>query len=125
MGDRRARPARADQHHPVERAPGSPRANASGSRCASVLWPTVRPSVEDDGVDRAERRRLGGELVEVLDDELLARVGDVDAAKPSVARLAHERADRLGARAELVEVEQPVVALEPEPRAPPARAARG
>ena len=54
--------------------------------------------VEHDRVDRAERLGLARERVEMRDRELLARVGDVDAAQAAVARLGEQLADRLGRR---------------------------
>ena len=50
------------------------------------------------------------------DHELLARVGDVEPAEAGALGLAHQRADVARGAAELVDVEQPVLVVEAEPR---------
>ena len=127
MGDGRARPAGAEHDHAVGRGrPAARAANASWKPVVSVLWP-VEPAVgvNTTVLTASSAAASCGQLVELGDDELLAGCVTLTPAMPAVARLAHERADVLRRAAELVEVEQPVLALEPELVAPRARAARG
>ena len=64
---------------------------------------------EDDGVDRAERLGVGRQLVEVLDHELLAGMGDVEAGEAErAARPRTSVADGLRGEPELADVDAPV-----------------
>ncbi len=80
--DRGPRAAGADEHDALGRRRRAARARSSPANPGqSVLCPTAAAVVEHDRVDRAERLGLGRERVEVLDHELLAGVGDVEAAE--------------------------------------------
>ena len=68
MGDGRARAARAELDDPLQRGVGQPRAKDGGEAGDVGVVPDGAAVLEDDGVDRAERRGLRGERVEVLDD---------------------------------------------------------
>ena len=78
--DRRARAAGAEQHDASSARVGQPAVEAlARSPVASVLWPIARPSREHDGVDRAERRGVGGRARRGASmHQLLARVRDVE-----------------------------------------------
>ena len=116
MADGRAGPAGAEQHDVV----GARAGQAALERLAEAAGVGVVPDppavVEDDGVDGAERLGLGRERVELGHDELLARMGDVEAAQAVVVRLPHQRADVGRRPLELVEVEQPVLVVDAEQR---------
>ena len=116
MADGGAGAAGADEHDVVgRRARQAARERLPEAARVGVV-PDEAVAREDDRVDRLQRLRLGGQLVELADDELLAGMRDVQAAQARVARLADERADLGGIAAELVEVEQPVGVVEPEAR---------
>jgi hypothetical protein len=68
-------------------------------------------ALENDGVDRPQRRRLARELVDVCDRQLLARMGDVDAAQAVLSRLGEQVANRLRREIEVVEVDELVLAV--------------
>ncbi len=109
VGDGRARAAGAELHDPLQRrvgqAPGEGRGEAGDVR---VVTGGPAGVVEDDRVDRAERLGLRGERVQVLDDELLARVGDVQPVEAEVPGGAQQVAHGLGRHPEGVDVDQPV-----------------
>lgn len=115
VGDGGARAARAQLDDPLQGHVGQ--AAGEGRREAGdVRVVADRPAVlEDHGVDRAEGRRLRGEVVEVADDELLAGVRDVQPVEADVACRADEIADRLGGDTERVEVDQPVQTAQSQP----------
>ena len=81
VGDRRARPAGAEQHDAL----GARARQAALERLAEAARVGVvadrAPVAQHDRVDRAERGRLGRQLVELVDHELLARVRDVEPAQ--------------------------------------------
>ena len=80
-------------------ASGRPGGEAAGE-AGQVGVVADRPAVgEHDRVDRAERGRVGGERVEVSDDELLGRMGDVDAVVAGQPRRGQDVADRGGRQA--------------------------
>ena len=116
LADGGPRPAGAEQHDVV----GARVRQAALERLAEAagvgVVADVAPVLEHDGVDRAERLRLGRERVELGHDELLAGMGDVEAAQAVRARLAHERADVGRRPLELVEVEQAVLVVDAEQR---------
>ena len=96
--DGRPRASRAELHDPSSGASGSPRANEAANPGDVRVVANRTPALEDDGVDRAERLGLRGERVKVLDDELLARMGDVQPVEAQIARGAYEVSDRAPAR---------------------------
>lgn len=109
VGDGRARTSGAEQHHVPERDFRQPSDEGRGeSRDVGVVADGPALRGEDDGVDRTEARRLGGEFVQVRHDGLLARVGDVEPVEAAVPGGAGEVADVLGGEAEVVDVEKPV-----------------
>ena len=120
--DRRARAAGAEHDDLAERRvrQAAPEALREPARVGVVA---DRAAVaEHDGVDGLQRRRLGRELVEVLDDVLLARVRDVEAAVPVAAGALEQLAD---AGVEPLDVEQPVAVLEAQRGGLAPRAGRG
>jgi hypothetical protein len=80
------------------------------SRPVRVVPDRAAVVVEDDGVDRADRLRGWIERVEVRDDELLARVRDVQPAEPGDPCLPQQIADRLRWESQGVEI-QPHIAV--------------
>ncbi len=77
-------------------APGRPSVNAEGETGGvGVVSDRLRP-VEDDGVDRAELGRGFVDIVEVLDDQSLAGVGDVERVEAEGAGPVEYLADALG-----------------------------
>lgn len=106
--DGRARAARAELHDAVERGVGQ--ATGEGCRESGDVGVVAdgAPALEDDGVDGAERLGLRGELVEVLDDELLAGVRDVQAVVAHGPGRPHQVADLVGGGPQGVDVDQPV-----------------
>ncbi len=78
-------PRRAQLHDPLQRDIGQP-AREGRREPGDVVAPDRTTALEDDGVDRAEGRRLGSELVEVVDDQLLAGVRDVQPVEAEVPR---------------------------------------
>ena len=93
--DRGARAARAEQDDVLQRGVRqAAREVLRRSPCVGVV-PADGVAVEDDGVDRLQRLRVGREGVEVRDDGLLARMGDVEAREAGArARTRHERGRR-------------------------------
>ena len=104
--------ARADQHHVVGGRTGQALAEAEReTRCVGVVSDCPR-SVEDDGVDGAEPGRDVVDLVEVLDDEALARMGDVKGVEAQCAGPVEHLADLCGRDACCVEVDRLVHVVE-------------
>ena len=109
FGHRRAGPARAQLHHAAhgrlrQRAPEGPRP----ARAVGVVADQAAAAV-DDGVHRAHRLGLLGQLVEQRHHGLLAGVGDVQPVEPHGAGGRDQRGQLLDARAGGVEVDQLVV----------------
>ena len=86
-----ARPARAEQDDRVEHGVREPVAHGAREPGQVGVVPDGPAVGEHDGVDRADRRGLGGQLVEVVEHQLLDRMGDVE---PVVARRAARRPPR-------------------------------
>jgi hypothetical protein len=80
---------------------------------------------QDDRVHRAECGGVGGQLVEVLEHELLARVGDVEAVVTHESRGGEDLADGRRRAAEDVEVQAPVQVPDAEPVGLPLVQGRG
>ena len=68
---------------------------------------------DHDGVDRTQARGIRHDLVELGDDDLLARVGDVEPVEPQVPSRPQQRPDRVGAQAEDVQVDGAIDAAQP------------
>lgn len=108
MRDGRARAARAQLHDPLQGHVGQPAREGRGEAGDVGVVAGRSAVLEDDGVDRAERLGLRGERVQVPDDQLLARVGDVQPVEAQVPGGPHQLSDRLGADTERVDVDEPV-----------------
>ena len=108
--DRRARAAGAEHDDLAQRRVGQPAPEALREPARVGVVPDRAAVVEHDRVDRFQRRGLGREVVEVLDDVLLAGVCHVDAAVPVAAGALEQFAH---ARVQPLDVEQPVAVFEP------------
>ena len=116
VADRGAGPAGAEQHHAAQLGVGQP-AGEARREAGAVGVVADRPPVgpEDDRVHRAERRGVRGQLVEVLEHRLLARVGDVQPREPHRPRGGDDVADRLGRQVALGDVDRLVQRVHAEP----------
>ena len=91
---RRARAAGAEQDDRLHGARRAARARTLSAKPLGVGVVPGRAAVADhDRVDRADRRGVLVELVEMLEHRLLARVGDVQPVVPGVARAREQLAD--------------------------------
>lgn len=108
MRDSRPRTARSQLHNPLQGDIGQPAGEGRREPGDIRVVPDRPATVEHDGVDRTERRGLRSELVEVLDDQLLAGVRDVQPVEAEVPCGAYEVAHRLRTDTEPVDVDQPV-----------------
>ena len=108
VGDRRTGAAGADQQRPRQRGARQSAAEALGEAGAVRVVPDRAPVAQHHRVDGAERGRLVGQLVEVLEHELLARMGDVEPVEAGLAGLLEQVADVGRRDAELVDVEHAV-----------------
>ena len=106
MGDRRAGPAGTEQHHVAERRAGQPTGEPVGEPGPVGVVADAAPAGEQDRVDRADRGRLGGQVVQARQDRLLARVSDVQPGEAHPPGLGEQRADVTGRHAEPIDVDQ-------------------
>ncbi|GAA2851599.1 hypothetical protein GCM10010472_05840 [Pseudonocardia halophobica] len=110
----RAGPSRPQQHDPVERHAGQAGDEAVAEPGPVGVVPDGPVPVEHDRVDGADRGRVGREVVEVRDHELLAGVGDVH-PRPALGPCpAQQVADGLRGKVQLVEIEPRVGAVQAE-----------
>lgn len=116
VGDGGSGAARAELYHGAGRHVGQAADEGAGEPDGVGVVADGAPVAEHDGVDRAERRGLGVQLVEVLDDDLLARMGDVESVETHGARRAEQPAGSLGRDAEPVDVEDAVDHAQPVAR---------
>ena len=106
--DRGTGPAGADQHDAVS-TPGEQSAPDGFGEAGRVGVVAERLAVvEQHGVHRAQRFGLGGEAVQVLDHDLLARMGDVQAAVAEGAGGVQQVADGGGGQRQFVQVDAAV-----------------
>ena len=96
------------------RAPGRPRSNASREAARVGVVADRAPVAKHDRVDRAERGRLGGQLVELATTSCLHGCVTLSPRGRRRAPPAPARRRRSRRAAELVEVEQPVLVVEAE-----------
>ena len=116
--DRHARAAGAEEERRGQvAAPASPRRKLSAKPQQSVLCPIAPAALEDDRVDRADRRGVRRQLVEVRDDALLERMRDVEAGEAVALQPRQHGAEAGVGEAQLVEVEKRIRVVEAEPRA--------
>ena len=114
MRDCRTRTSGADQDDRIERRVRQA-AHKRLAKAEDVGVVAGRSAVvEDDGVHGAECNGPGGEIVEPLEHELLARVRDVQAAEAEALCVCEKLADRARVEIEVVEIDHLVDVTEPE-----------
>jgi len=114
VGDRRPGTARTHEDDLVDPCARHALTEALGEARPVGVVADGPPLLEDDRVHRAHRRRLAGELVDVLDDPLLAGMRHVDAAQAVGAQLAEHGTEVGGGEVERLEVVELVRAPDPE-----------
>jgi hypothetical protein len=106
--------ARAEQDHGGQWGVGQSPVEGTGETRPVGVVADRAPVPQDHGVDRAEGGGVGGELVEVVEDELLAGMGDVEAVVAGEPRGVEDLADGARGAVELGQVQAAVEIADPE-----------
>ena len=104
----RAGAAGADLHHPVELHVGQAAAEALGEARGVGVVADAAAVAQHHGVDRAECRRVLGQLMQQRHHRLLAGEGDVQAVEAHALGGGQQLRQRLGAQPQRLQVDAPV-----------------